>query len=185
VRGAADVAPPLLSHCALFYGVDDEFLAATLPFLRAGVDRSEPVLAVTSAARIGLLQDALAGDARHVEFAESSWWYRSPVDALNGYRDFLHQRVSEGAPWVRILGEPVWAGRSSGERLAWARYESLLNLTFAASPATIVCPYDRSSLAAEVLASASQTHPETAAAGDGTASSAYRSPEEFLLAVDH
>jgi transcriptional regulator with XRE-family HTH domain len=177
-------APALLEHRAVVYASNAEFVEAALPFLRGGLDRTEPVLAVTSAPKIRLLRAALADDAADVAFADSARWYRTPTEALRRYGDYMHDRLAAGASWVRILGEPVWAKRSKAQRLAWARYESLLNLTFAGFPTTVLCPYDGRSLPADVLERASQTHPEVIASVGGVAGPGYCSPEEFLLATD-
>ena len=184
VGGSATVSPELLRHRVLIYDSDDEYLAFSVPFVLEGITRSDCVLAVTSKRQIGLLRDALGDDALHVEFWDSAEWYRSPRGASNGYRTIMQERFGRGAPWIRIIGEPVWSGRSEAEVAAWIRYESLLNLSFAASPATIVCPYDARSVSDRVLAGARRTHPEVAAAGEVTTSAAYREPEDFLLSVD-
>lgn len=175
----------LIEHRALLHATTEEFLAGTVPFVRAGIERAEPVVVVVSAARIELLREALGADAGHVEFVESPQWYATPVEALNACHDHVRQRLSEGASWIRILGEPPCPGRSRAERLAWARYEALVTLTLAAVPATIVCTYDQASFPPGMLALAAQTHAQVTCAGDVRASSAYRPPEEFLLAADH
>jgi transcriptional regulator with XRE-family HTH domain len=177
----ATTTPHLLEHRAVAYGSDGELLAAAIPFLVEGVERSNGVLAVTTPRRIELVRDALDDHSEHVEFADSADWYRSPSEALNRYRAFVKQKFEAGAPWIRFVGEPVWAGRSDAEITAWTRYESMLNLAFASSPTTIVCPYDERSVPVEVLASARRTHPDVAHGSDATASPAYRQPEDFLL----
>jgi hypothetical protein len=50
-------------------------------------------------------------------------------------------------------------GSSGAELRLWTRYESLFNLVFAASPMTVVCPYDARSVAPEILRQAHLTHP--------------------------
>jgi transcriptional regulator with XRE-family HTH domain len=181
--GGATVAPNLLRHRALVYGSDDEYVTAALPFLRDGLNGAEAVLVVTAARQAGLLRDALGSHAAQVEFADSASWYSSPGAALRAYRDYVGEHFERGAPWVRILGEPLWAGRSDAEVTAWTRYESMLNIAFAPAPATIVCPYDTRSVPDHVVADARHTHPEVAQAGGGDARSGYREPEEFLLGV--
>ena len=63
-------ASPLLWHSLLTYEFDDEFQAATTPFLAKGVKRSEPVLAVTTPSHIELLRESLDDMAADVEFAD-------------------------------------------------------------------------------------------------------------------
>ena len=183
VGGEATISPRLLGHRVLVYGSDDEYLASAAPYLAEGIARADCVLVVTANRQTGLLRDALGGDASHVEFRNSSEWYSSPTGALNDYRRFLKERFERGAHWIRVLGEPVWTGRSDAEIVEWTRYESMLNLSFASSPATIVCPYDTRTVPDGVLAGARHTHPEVAESGATTTSPAYQEPEEFLLTL--
>ncbi|MCU1357746.1 MAG: sle [Acidimicrobiales bacterium] len=173
--------PHPLQHRALLYATDDEFVEASMPFLTDGLERSDAVMVVTDRSRIKRLRRALAGDAQRVEFRESSSWYATPQGAMEGYRAFVDERVSTGSAWVRIIGEPVWAGRSAREARAWARYEALLNISFAASPATIMCPYGTQSLPPSIVAEARCTHPEVTSGTTSDASPTYRQPEAFLL----
>jgi transcriptional regulator with XRE-family HTH domain len=175
------ITPHLFEHRVLPYGSDEEFLAAAVPFLAEGVARSHFVLAVTTKAQIGLLKDSLEDQSGHVEFADSVDWYRSPNAAWNGYRAFVKQKFEAGATWIRIVGEPVWAGRSAAETNTWTRYESMINLALASSPATIVCPYDVRSVSADVVVDAHRTHPEVLQGTNKAASRTYREPEAFLL----
>jgi hypothetical protein len=43
---------------------------------------------------------------------------------------------------VRLIGEPIWAGRSPVEYPACAQHEALINAAFTGRPATILCPYN-------------------------------------------
>lgn len=181
VGGAATVSPELLRHPVLVYGSDDEYLASSIPFLVEGITRSDCVLAVTGRRCMGLLRDALGENATHVEFFDLSEWYVSLRGAASGYRSFMKEQFERGAPWIRIIGEPVWTGRSEAEFAEWFRYESMINLSFASSPATIVCTYDARSVPDTVLDSARRAHPQLAAAGDVSANPAYQDPEDFLL----
>jgi transcriptional regulator with XRE-family HTH domain len=181
--GDCAATAPLLGHRVLIYGSDDEFLRAAVPFLAEGMQRSECVFAVTSLANTQLLHDALGSDAAGVEFADMSDWYGTPQGALSGYRQFLQERREARAPWMRIIGEPVWVGRSPKEVKAWTRYESLINLVFASAPATFMCAYDTRSAPAGVLADAQRTHPELELADGVAASPSYQHPEDWLLEI--
>ena len=183
VGGAATVAPALLRHRILEYGSDDEYLATTIPYLMEGIARSDCVLTVTAKRHMTLVRDALGDNAQHVEFRDAADWYSSLRDAASGYRTFVRERFERGAPWVRIIAEPVWTGRRETQLAEWFRYESIINLAFASSPATIVCSYDTRSLPGGVLANARRTHPEVAGA-DVATSSSYTNPEDFLLALE-
>jgi transcriptional regulator with XRE-family HTH domain len=172
---------PTLEHQALVYRSDAELLAAVIPFLKAAIERSEPALLVTSPATLELVRRALGRDANRVKFTDSARWYSSSVEALRRYRSYLEEQIASGATWVRIVGEPVWDGRSSAELREWSRYESILNLSFASAPATILCPYDARSLPASVLDDACRTHPQLVDSAGADASPDYQDPEEFLL----
>jgi transcriptional regulator with XRE-family HTH domain len=183
VGGKATVSPKLFEHRALIYGSDEEFLASTVPFLVEGITRGESIIVVAANRKVGWLRDALGNEAAHVEFQDSAEWLRSPIGALNGFRTFMKERFERGAPWIRILGEPVWAGRSEVEVAEWTRFESLLNLSLGSSPGAALCPYDARSLPAQIVANARMTHPEVAEAGDVATSLAYQEPEDFLLTM--
>ena len=178
--GKLPVAPSL-RHQALIYRADEEYLALLLPFVNAGLAKSESVLVVSARPQVDLLRDALGGDAAGVQFADSAGWYRSPRAALEGYRVFVADSFERGVPWIRIVGEPVWARRSEAEITMWIRYESLLNMYFASSPVTLVCPYDSRSVPKNVVTGARHTHPVVADEGTMTPSPGYRAPEDFLL----
>ncbi|HEY2595658.1 MAG TPA: MEDS domain-containing protein, partial [Chloroflexota bacterium] len=144
----------MLEHSAFPYRTDDDFRAIIAPFLAEGLERSEAVLAVTTGRNIELLRGELGTDARSVEFVDASCFYSTPIAALGAYREFFDSSLKRGAAWIRVVGEPTWADRPEAEVRLWTRYESLLNLVFAASPVTIVCPYDARSVAAEVVSHA-------------------------------
>jgi transcriptional regulator with XRE-family HTH domain len=174
--------PTMLDHSAFPYRTEDQFRNTMGSFLAEGVERSEAVLAVTTLANIELLREHLGGDARSVEFIDASGFYSTPIAALEAYRSFCDAKLEGGAAWVRVVGEPVWAGRSDVEVRIWTRYESLFNLVFAASPVTIVCPYDERSVAPEIVTQAHLTHPHMVGDREISQSADYADPPRFALA---
>jgi hypothetical protein len=180
VRGSPS-SSTMLEHSAFHYRTADQFRTAIGSFLTAGVGRSEALLAVTTAANIKLLRDDLGKDAREVKFVDASEWYSTPFAALDAYRTFIDARLKRGVPWIRIVGEPVWSGKSEAEVRLWTRYESLLNLVFSAYPVTIVCPYHEPSLAPDIVREARLTHPRTLGDGGVSDSPGYTDPERFAL----
>jgi transcriptional regulator with XRE-family HTH domain len=181
IGSATATAPRLLEHRLLTYGSDEEYLAAAIPFLAEGMERSESLLAVTTEEQIELLREALADRADNIEFADSAEWYRSPRTAMDGYRTFVTEKLEAGAAWIRIVAEIAPESRSDSTILAWTRYESLVNLAFASSPTTFICTYDDRSWPVDVIAQARRTHPEVADGSDATANPDYRVPEHFLI----
>jgi anti-sigma regulatory factor (Ser/Thr protein kinase) len=160
---SADVAPrdaePALRHDALLYAGDEQFLAGTLPFIRSGVEAGEAVLVVVDRVKFGLLESALGGDAKYVQFADMREIGGNPARLIPVWKDFLAARTQ---PSKRIwgVGEPAWAGRSDAELVECRRHESLINLAFAGdAPLSLLCPYDTSSLPPEVIEGARCSHP--------------------------
>lgn len=170
----------MLSHQVLVYGTDEQFVAAAEPFLAEGLERSEAVLVVTTKTNIRLLRKSLGSGGRRIEFVEAQTWYTTPVSTLNAYRAFVTKGIPD-APWVRILGEPVWTGRSNPEIRIWTLYESLLNLVFESSPATVLCPYDERSVDPLIAREALLVHPQLMRQGRTVPNPDYQDPDGFLL----
>jgi hypothetical protein len=173
--------PAMLEHSAFLYRTDDQFRTTIGRFLAEGIERSEATLAVTTAANTELLREHLGSDSRRVEFVDASARYTTPTAALEAYRSFADAKLEGGAHWVRIVGEPVWAGRSDAEVRLWTRYESLLNLIFSDTPVTFICPYDERSVAPDVLRQARLTHPHIVDDTGISQSPDYTDPGRFAL----
>jgi transcriptional regulator with XRE-family HTH domain len=171
----------MLDHYALLYATEEEFVESAGRFVAEGIERSEATLAVTTAPKIKLLRKRLGADAAEVTFVEARRWYTTPAAALAAYRTFLEEKLASGSGWIRILGEPVWSGRSRSEVSLWTRYESLLNVEFAGVPATVVCPYDTSALGAGILNQACATHRHSRVHGELAANPEYIEPCTFAL----
>jgi transcriptional regulator with XRE-family HTH domain len=174
-------APPMLTHSAFFYHTDDQFRTTMGPFLAEGIERSEAIIAVTTPPNIELLRDHLGQEERGVEFVDSGPFLNTPTATLEAFAAFAESALKRGASWVRVLGEPRWAKRSDTDVRLWTRFESLFNLVFAASPMTVVCPYDERSVAPEILSQARLTHPYTVSEHGTSPSPDYADPRRFTL----
>ncbi|MEY2447531.1 MAG: hypothetical protein QOH79_1007 [Acidimicrobiaceae bacterium] len=181
VGSTAAISPKPLGHCLHIYESDEEFVGAAGGFIREGIERSECVLAVMTKRQTDLIHDALGDAARSVEFKNTSEWYRSPSETLDAYREFVNEQLAGGAHWIRIVGEACWTGYSRAKVDGWMRYESMVNLSFASAPATLLCLYDARSAPENVLADARRTHPELAHAAECGPSPDFRRAEDFLL----
>jgi hypothetical protein len=173
--------PTMLDHSAFPYSTDDQFRTTVGSFIAEGIERSEAILAVTTGPNIELLHEQLGKDARRVEFVDAGAFYSTPIAALGGFRDFSAAKLERGAAWVRVVGEPMWAGSSGAEVRLWTRYESLFNLVFAGSPLSVLCPYDERSVAPAILSQALLTHPHTVGEQGMTQSPDYADPGRFAL----
>lgn len=171
----------MLNHQVLLYATDQEFADTVVPFLSEGIERSEALLVVTASARIELLREQLGSNADRVEFVDRDVWYTDPAPALRDLEQFVNAKLSAGAAWVRFVGDPDWTGTSETETGLWTRYESLVNLAFAASPASLLCAYDTRSIAPEVARQASHTHPHTIGPEGIAHNPDYADPGGFIL----
>jgi transcriptional regulator with XRE-family HTH domain len=171
----------MLDHEALIYASEQELLGSALPFLERGIEASEAVLCVTTRTNIDVLRSNLGREANRAKFVESEAWLRTPVSALNAFRSFIEDGTSSGAPWVRILGEPIWAGRSDEDVRVWSQYESLLNLVFASLPVSVLCPYDGRAVDPQVANTARLTHPRVIAGDEALDNKSYQDPADFVL----
>jgi len=167
-------------HEALVYSTVEEFLAATVPFIREGLEGEEPVLVVSKETNLSALREALHPDPGSVDLVDSTEWYRSPSQALEAYDRYVRTRLEEDAGRVRIIGEPVWPRTSAREVAEWKRYESALNVAWASTPASVVCPYDANELPEDIVSDATRTHPVLRTGRGSRPSPSYTDPEVFV-----
>ncbi|MCX4767323.1 anti-sigma factor RsbA family regulatory protein [Streptomyces sp. NBC_01275] len=165
------------AHPALFYRGRQEYLRGTLPFIRDGLKHGEPVAVAVPGPNLTVLQEALAEDATAVHFVDMTEAGRNPgriiPRVLRPFADaHPHTRV-------RIIGEPIWPGRSSLEYPACVQHEALINAAFQGRVATILCPYDAGRLDDQVLTDAYATHPVVVADGRTRPSPSY-APEHIV-----
>jgi len=158
------------AHYALFYRGPGEYARQVCAFVREGLSVGEPVLVAVPGRRLDLVRRALGAAAAAVSFADMAVLGRNPARIIPAIRRFTDSRRPHR---TRFVGEPVWAGRSAAEIAEATRHEALINAALAAVPATVLCPYDASALAAAVLDGARRTHPRIAGDGAWRASTDY------------
>ncbi|NES31921.1 sensor histidine kinase [Micromonospora terminaliae] len=140
-----------------FYTDTASLLAVTVPFIREGLAAGHPVLVATPRPRLTLIRAALGAAADAVGWADMADAGRNPGRIIPGVLQAFAHRHSDRP--VRIIGEPVWAGRTAEEYRACAQHEAAINWAFAGREASILCPYDAGRLGPGVLAEARCTHP--------------------------
>lgn len=144
-------------HPALFYHSDREYLDSLLPFIADGLAAHEPVAVAVPQPRLQMLGEALGSAADRVQLIDMTQAGRNPgriiAGVLRGFADRYPLRR------VRIIGEPIWPGRTEAEYPACVQHEALINAAFAGRNLTIVCPYDVARLDALVVRDAEATHP--------------------------
>lgn len=166
------------AHEALFYRDEDDFLAGTARFVADGVQAGEPVLVAVPEAGISLLRAELGDQADHVHFIDMTEAGRNPGRIIPG----VLMAFSASAPQrrVRMVGEPVWPGRSELEYPACVQHEALINTAFEGRNGILLCPYDASALPAHVLDDARRTHPVVIDGSRRVASEWYTDPAKLV-----
>lgn len=116
----------------------------TVPFIRDGLAAGEPVAVAVPGPNLRLIVAELGTDAEQVRLLDMTQVGRNPGRIIPGVlRAFADAHPGER---VRIIGEPIWVGRTGTEYPACAQHEALINLAFTGQPVTILCPYDADTL---------------------------------------
>jgi anti-sigma regulatory factor (Ser/Thr protein kinase) len=156
-----DSAYPL-RHLALFYRGPSEYVAATAAFILAGLAAGERVLVAVPEQKAQALRAALKSKAKLVSFADISSVGRNPARLLSALQTFVCAVNGR----ARVVGEPIWPGRSAAEIREATRHEALVNLALGEADLSLLCPYDSAGLPTGVIANACRTHP-TLLRGEG------------------
>ncbi|MFE4823890.1 anti-sigma factor RsbA family regulatory protein [Streptomyces sp. NPDC056704] len=164
-------------HPALLYRGVEEYLDGTVPFIREGLKAGQPVAVAVPGRNLTLLRRSLDVDAAAVHFVDMTEAGRNPgriiPSVLRAFAD-AHSQTH-----VRIIGEPIWPGRSGIEYPACVQHEALINPAFQGRDVTILCPYDADRLDEEMLTDASATHPVIVSGGSRRPSPSY-APEQVM-----
>jgi anti-sigma regulatory factor (Ser/Thr protein kinase) len=156
-------------HEAVLYRGDDDFLAATAPFVREGIAADQPVMVAVIGRRAEGLRDMLGSDADEVHFVDMAELGHNPARIIPGWRRFIDEHFGEdGASRpTRGIGEPIWLGRRGPEVVESQLHEALLNLAVEPdTPLWLRCPYDVDALPAAVVNEAHRSHPVLVEAGE-------------------
>lgn len=155
---ALDAASPdPFVHPALFYAGSREYLAGLIPFIEDGLAAGDPVAVAVPGPNLRVLRAALGSAAEQVRMLDMTEAGANPGRIIPGVlRAFADAQPDRH---VRIIGEPIWAGRTEVEYPACAQHEALINYAFTGRHVTILCPYDTAGLDEQVIADARATHP--------------------------
>ncbi|MFI1163218.1 anti-sigma factor RsbA family regulatory protein [Streptomyces sp. NPDC020801] len=167
-------------HPALFYRDEAEYLAGTVPFVRAGLESGEPVAVAVPGENLRLIEAELGTDAGAVRLLDMREAGRNPGRIIPGVLRAFADSQPAGRR-VRMVGEPVWAGRTPTEYPACVQHEALINEAFQGREVTILCPYDAARLDERTLTDAHATHPLVIPPGSrGEQNSAAYDPQDVL-----
>ena len=174
-------------HWACIYDSDQQFVQTAVPFLAEGLAAGDPVLAVTTPAHLELISAALGPRGGEVDYAESAFFGRRPAQRVAAFYRYWKNHVGGrggNGGGVRILAEPVWAGRSAREIAAWTRMESALNVVLAPASISMICPYDTRTLDPDIVTGALHTHPAQITGSRLSPSADFTEPAEFARSCD-
>ncbi|WP_406392519.1 anti-sigma factor RsbA family regulatory protein [Streptomyces sp. NBC_00882] len=164
VNAVVETAGPFV-HPALFYRDEREYLAGVVPFVRKALAAGEPVAVAVPTENLRLLKTEI-GTGEAVRFLDMREAGRNPGRIIPGVLRAFADAQPPGTR-VRIVGEPIWAGRTATEYPACVQHEALINAAFQGRPVTILCPYDIRRLDPQAVADAYATHPVVVDAGSG------------------
>jgi anti-sigma regulatory factor (Ser/Thr protein kinase) len=173
-------SPPRFAHDALLFRSDHEFLAATVPFLRDGIDAGEVVVTDLSDRRWELVAAALEDDVQLL--VRPPMTDRRPAHAIPAAQRFVEDQLSAGAERLRGIGE-MRLPREPVLRAEWRRGEAALNQVLARYPVWLVCAFDARSLPENVLGTAQEVHAHLLGGTGRRPSRGYREPGELLREV--
>ncbi|MEA2134824.1 MAG: hypothetical protein QOC68_2733 [Solirubrobacteraceae bacterium] len=167
-----------MRHDVLVYDSDEDYQQQLVPFLEAGLDAGEALVAVPGRATEPLLRGALGAASERVQFHRCEDWYTRPEAALAGYDAVVRGALRDGATGVRVAAELPFCS-SQGEWDSWVRYEAIINRAFAERPVSIMCTCDSRVLPGHVLDAMRHTHSHVVS--DGRQESPdYQDPAEVV-----
>jgi anti-sigma regulatory factor (Ser/Thr protein kinase) len=133
-------------------------LRVSAEFVRAGLRSGEPVLIAQPKPQLERLAE-LVDEPDDVTFVDLKVHGRNPGGILPWVMHAF-ARQHAGRP-VRIIGEPMWPGRTLLEYPACLQHEVLVNFALRDTPVKLMCPYDITGLTVQTLRDARLTHPLT------------------------
>jgi anti-sigma regulatory factor (Ser/Thr protein kinase) len=168
-----------MSHELFVYDDDAAFVDAMPPFLAAGVEAGEAVVAVLASRSNELVRDALGSTGREVTFIAAENHYTRPEAALADYDASVRRYLRDGAPAVRLCGElPMCSTQQQWDE--WVAYEAILNRAFAHHPVSIMCVYDERRMPASVVDGARRCHPDLAGGHARASNPDYEDPASVV-----
>jgi anti-sigma regulatory factor (Ser/Thr protein kinase) len=158
-----------IRHVAWLYEAGER-LAGIRDFVLAGQSAGQPVLIAVHGGAMSLGWDVTDGNAG-AQILDTADLGRNPARLMPLVRSFA--AAHEGRE-VRVVCELAWAGRSEPELGEIARYEKMVNLAFATTPVTILCPYGVAGLPRSAITAAHASHPRLRWGGSERDNSEYQ-----------
>jgi anti-sigma regulatory factor (Ser/Thr protein kinase) len=151
-----------LDHRAYLYDGEYDYLSSVSTFVQAGLRDAEPAFVAVPGRRAALLRERLGAESPLLRYGAMAETGRNPARLIPELYAFVEEHPGQR---VRYVGESIWPGRSDAELCEATRHEALINLAFATSAVSILCPYDARGLGASVVGGVQRTHPSILQAG--------------------
>jgi signal transduction histidine kinase len=185
-------------HLCITYHRQEDRFAATVPFVRIGLERGERCVYVPDGDRGEALQAAMQSAGMDVGAALRSGAF-SILDKNESYLpdgrfdaermfDWLgrlaRESVQRGFQALRFLGEAMSVFTQIPGMDRYAEYEARLNPFLGHQPALLVCLYNHYRFPPEIVRSVLETHPLVVLHGTQVCRNPYYVPPEELLSRD-
>lgn len=169
--------PPGSAHLVTVYDSPDAFVEVVADFLLDGLARGDRLLAAVRPDRYAWLADALGPEADAIGFLDARTAYRPQAAVIA--TAFAYLEAEPGRP-ARVVAEQALAERSPAEVRDYLCLEAAVNLVFAGSPISLLCPYDLGALADPVLAESVRVHPHALTARGPRPNASFADPRAYL-----
>ncbi len=169
--------PDQLLHFATFYAGDVAFLSNVIPFLTESLAAHEAVLVMAPKPHVELIERWFNGTSDRFTYLDMEDHGRNPARMISATQRFAQ---SHGEERIRVVGEPIWAGRSPAQIREGLRHEACINLILSDVAATCLCVYDSERLDSAVLDVADCNHSHIESDRGPIANSRFVDPLDFL-----
>lgn len=172
-------------HQALLYESTDEFVSATVPFLRDGARSDDVTVLVTSPRNLAAVRDTLeASQAASILFEPAGEHYARPSHALARYQRMLHAAVRSRRR-VRAVGEPPLGTLPEEHIRELTLTDAAFNEVCRLPGVSVVCPYDLRAVPDYVVDAVYRSHPEVVEGGERRRSPRYTDASRILAEDRH
>jgi len=145
-----------LRHQAFYYSSDGQLLDTVTRFVEEGLEEGEPAMVALPEPSLRRLRFRLLEREATAWLVDMREVGRNPACIISAIQDFVDAHPGRR---TRMVGEPIWRGRTPRETAEATRHEALINLAFADAEVSILCPYD-AALDGRAIACSHRTHPE-------------------------
>jgi anti-sigma regulatory factor (Ser/Thr protein kinase) len=159
-----------MTHTALFYAGEQEYLNGVRKFIGDAGETDSPVVIAVPGPGLERLRDGLDGDLNGAQLADMTELGANPARIIPAIRAASDEQPGRT---LYIVEEPVWPDRSEAEIGEAMRHEALINRAFTSTRVHILCAYDVTAIGPATIADAERTHRWVADRAGRHASSAY------------